>query len=122
MSMAREELSLPGIVLSKASVDGDGGARWAVRLPAHLDHLEQAWSVRVGEPLGGGTSSFTARAWTAKGTPVVLKVAVPDPDFPRQVHTLLAAEGRGYVRVLEHDLSRYAGCWRSWVLRQTGPG
>lgn len=67
-----------------------------------------AWSLQAGEPVGAGTASLTVRARTAAGTPAVLKIAVPDPLFGRPVRTLLAACGRGRVRVLARDVSRNA--------------
>ena len=57
----------------------------------------------MGAPTGGGTSSYVAHALTAAGTSAVVKIALPDPAFDRQVRTLLAADGRGYVRVLAYE-------------------
>lgn len=38
----------------------------------------------------------------------MLKLLIPDPDLGDQIPTLVAADGRGYVRVLAHDLARSA--------------
>jgi streptomycin 6-kinase len=38
----------------------------------------------------------------------VLKLAIPRPDLGAQVRTLADADGRGYVRLLAHDLGRHA--------------
>jgi streptomycin 6-kinase len=106
--VTRRRSDVPDIVASRAAVEGDGGAAWVAALPDVLAGLEEAWSIQVGEPLRGGTASYTARAHSVAGTPAVLKIAVPDPFFGRQVRTLLAAQGRGYVKVLAHDVSRHA--------------
>lgn len=106
--MSRGHHDIPEIVRNKAAVDGDGGAAWVGTLPALVADLEDAWSIHVGAPLGGGTASFTAHARTPVGAPADLKIAVPDPCFALQVRTLLAARGRGYVALLASDVNRYA--------------
>lgn len=106
--MTAGRIHVADIVRRKAASGGDGGETWNAALPDLLAELERTWSMRVGEPLGRGTSSFTAYVRGATGTPAVVKVAVPDPMFGLQVRTLLAAQGRGYVKVLAHDVSRYA--------------
>lgn len=41
-------------------------------------------------------------------TKAVIKLAIPDPDFARQIRTLRAARGAGYVRLHAHDVERHA--------------
>lgn len=100
----------PGSV-SACGVDfarAKGGERWAAALPATIAALAQEWGITVGERLSGGTSSYVASAVTATGEPAVLKLSVPRVDFARVIHTMQAADGRGYVRVLAADPHRYA--------------
>jgi streptomycin 6-kinase len=85
-----------------------GGDRWLAELPATIAALEDRWGIRVGERLSGGTSSYVATAVTASGEPAVVKISVPTVDFDREVRTLRAAGGRGYVRLLAADLDRNA--------------
>jgi streptomycin 6-kinase len=86
------------------------GPGWTFRVARTIAALEREWAIRVGERLPGGTSSYVARATTATGEPAVVKISVPMPavDFAREVRTLRAADGRGYVRVLAHDPARNA--------------
>jgi streptomycin 6-kinase len=70
--------------------------------------LEDRWGITVGERLAGGTASYVATAVTATGEQVVVKISVPGVDFGREVRTLRAAAGRGYVRLLAADLDRNA--------------
>ena len=85
-----------------------GGERWAAGLPATIAALERNWGIAVGARLAGGTSSYVAEATTADGGRAVLKISVPGVGFDRQVRTLQAADGRGYVRVLAADPGRDA--------------
>jgi streptomycin 6-kinase len=86
------------------------GPGWTAHVAGTIEALEREWAIRVGERLPGGTSSYVARATTATGEPAVLKISVPMPavDFAREIRTLRAADGRGYVRVLAHDPARNA--------------
>lgn len=75
--------------------------------------LESDWGITVGGPVAGGTSSYVSSATTADGTAAVLKLVMPTdvnaPDaFINEIRTLLAADGRGCVRVLTHDAARGA--------------
>jgi streptomycin 6-kinase len=85
-----------------------GGRRWTAGLPATIAALEQQWGISVGERLSGGTASYVAKAVTATGEPAVVKISVLGIGFDRQVRTLVAAAGRGYVRVLAADLDHNA--------------
>ena len=85
-----------------------GGDRWLADLPATIAALEDRWGITVGARLTGGTASYVAGAVTATGEPAVVKISVPGVDFDREVRTLRAAAGRGYVRLLAADLDRSA--------------
>jgi streptomycin 6-kinase len=106
--MSRRSLQVPSIVRARAAAAGPAGERWLADLPDTIAAVEAGWPVVVGEQLGGGTSAFVARAATAAGAAAVVKIAVPEPGFPRRVRTLAVAEGRGYVRLLAHDMERDA--------------
>lgn len=106
--MPERSVVLSEVVLAKAAVDGDGGRGWAGALPGMVSDLEDMWSVRIGEQLEGGTSAFVARATRTSGERAVVKIAVPEDEFPREVRTLDLADGRGYVRLLAHDVTRQA--------------
>jgi streptomycin 6-kinase len=104
---------VPDALRRKAAVEGVGCLRWLDELDDLLDQLERDWRIVVGGSMGGGTASFVARATAADGTPAVIKLAMPAAldglealDF--EVRTLLAAAGRGCVRVLKYDPARGA--------------
>jgi streptomycin 6-kinase len=104
-------IALPPVVLARARRLGDPGRRWLAELPALVAELERRWSITVGPPLAGGSASFVARA----GDGAVLKIALPEP-FGEQVRTMVAADGRGYARVLAHDLEH-----RALLMEALGP-
>lgn len=96
------------LVERKALNLGEPGRRWLDELPRLVTDLERRWSITVGEPLDGGTASFTARARTADGAPAVVKIAVPSDDVAAEIRTLRDARGHGYARLLDADPARHA--------------
>lgn len=99
---------IPDRVRARAESLGRPGLAWLGRLPGLVADLAEAWSLRLGEPLGGGSTSLVLRARDPAGAPVVLKVCQPDLDLAGQAATLARAAGRGYVRLLAADLGRGA--------------
>jgi streptomycin 6-kinase len=96
------------IIRRKAQALGDPGQAWLAGLRDLITDLEARWSVRVEQPLSGGTSAYVARARTRAGLDVVLKLGLPDPAFSDESGTLARADGRGYVQLLAHDDERHA--------------
>ncbi len=95
---------LPPTVLRNVAAKGEVGAAWLAALPALVAELERRWSVVVGETMPNATEAYVAETTSAGGQPGVLKLPIPDADKPRrELGVLLAANGRGYARVLEHD-------------------
>jgi streptomycin 6-kinase len=74
--------------------------------------IERSWSITVGETLSGGTAAYVARAVTAAGAEVVLKLAPPEIEgkgnFAYELRALELAAGRGCVRLLVADADRGA--------------
>ncbi|GAA3090786.1 aminoglycoside phosphotransferase family protein [Streptomyces rectiviolaceus] len=106
--MTEPAVEVQPLVRQKAHSLGALGERWLAELPGLVGELERYWSIEVGQPLSGGTTSYVARARTGDGRDAVLKVSLPAPDFASQVRTLRLAEGRGYAQLLAHDLERHA--------------
>jgi streptomycin 6-kinase len=76
-----------------------------------------AWSLRLGEPYGGGEASWVAPAELPDGTPVVLKLNPPEPESEREGDALAFWAGEGAVRLLAEDESR-----RALLLERCEPG
>ena len=95
---------------------GAAGAAWEAGLPGLIADLEQRWSITVGRPLSGGSTSYVARVTCTEGSPAVLKIALSSEVLAEQVATLERADGRGYVRLLRSDPAR-----RALLLERLGP-
>jgi streptomycin 6-kinase len=104
---------VPDALRRKAAAEGAACMRWLAELGDLIDELEREWGIVVGGSIGGGTASFVARATAADGTPAVIKLGMPAALDGREaleleVRALLAAAGRGCVRVLSYDPNRGA--------------
>lgn len=74
------------------------------------------WGLTPERPLPGGSASYVVGVRTRAGEPLVLKVATPDAD-PAGVAALLSrADGRGHVRLHDHDVAH-----RALLLERLGP-
>jgi len=87
--------------LSTYHRDGD---EWIARLPGLVREFVGRWRLELGEPFRpGGDASWAARVIRADGGPGVLKIALPDPVENVAVEMLRVLDGRGAVRLFEHD-------------------
>jgi streptomycin 6-kinase len=94
---------IPMWVRQKAEHRGEVGASWLRALPDIIEELESRWSFVAGSPFIGGTDGYVTRALGTDGTESVLKIAIPGAEFQDKVEVLVAADGRGYVKLLSHD-------------------
>jgi streptomycin 6-kinase len=88
-------------------VYGEAADVWIAGLPALIDELAERWSLTVGPPFGL-SYNYVAPATRADGTPVVLKVGIPDKELISEVEALLLYDGGGIARLLELDRERSA--------------
>ncbi|MBV1855108.1 aminoglycoside phosphotransferase family protein [Catellatospora tritici] len=98
---------IPDGVRRTALERGEAGRAWLAGLPERLDRLRDRWALSFDEVYGNGTAALVLRVRTAD-RPAVLKLAAPGTGFGRQLRTLAAARGRGYVRLHAYDLSEHA--------------
>lgn len=102
--MGGRTVDVPEAVRRKALARGLEGRRWLDRLGLLVGDLERGWGVTVGPTLHGGSESYVAAARTKAGDAAVVKLEMPPyASFAGEVRTLAAADGRGYVRLLDHD-------------------
>jgi len=83
---------------------GPEGRAWIGARPAIVDRVCAAWSLTTGPVLEGGKAALVMRV-RRSGKDAVLKIAPPGVEFASEIATIAAAGGRGYVRLLAHDLS-----------------
>lgn len=78
---------------------------WLERLPGELEACARRWSLALGEPYEVLSFNYVTRATLPDGTPVVLKVGMPDDkEFGMEAEALRFCEGRGMVRLLDADM------------------
>jgi streptomycin 6-kinase len=115
--MVDSDLDIPHQVTLTATSKGRDGLDWLAGLRGLVDELEQHWEIKRGRTLHGGTESFVTEVQTVDGQAAVLKLIIPGCDScAREARTLLAAAGRGYVRLLRFDEARHA-----LLLERLGP-
>ena len=99
---------LPDLVRAKAEAGGDAGRDWLAGLGDLLADCARRWSLTIGEPIDGGTSSYVVRVRDSAGRDAVLKLAVPDFWAPHEIRRITGADGVGYVRALDAEPARGA--------------
>ena len=88
---------------------GAGGRAWIACLPDLVEELERLWGVEARASLVGGSESLVAEAWRADGSAAILKVGLPgSADLTAEATVYRLAAGRGYARLLAHDMGRNA--------------
>jgi streptomycin 6-kinase len=102
-TMNQPSVVVPSLVRAKAEALGESGRAWLDGLTDLIAATEERWSITVGQPMSGGTSSYVAHARTADGRDAVLKLALPHFWAPHEIQRLDNAAGRGYVRLLASD-------------------
>ncbi|NYE71553.1 aminoglycoside phosphotransferase family protein [Microlunatus parietis] len=81
-----------------------GAEEWIERLPGLVAEYARRWRLTIGPTYRpGGDASWAAPAERADGEQVVIKIALPDPDFSAAFAVLRHYDGHGAVRVHEVD-------------------
>jgi streptomycin 6-kinase len=115
--MSDAHVQVPDTVRRKALALGAPGAAWLAGLDCLVRDLAGEWDLRIGRTLPGGSEALVAEARMADGQDAALKIAIPGLDpTASELRTLLAAQGRGYARVLRRDWARSA-----MLLERLGP-
>ena len=85
------------------------GRAWLHALPATVAACAERWSLELTEPpYTYASASIALPARRADGSDAVLKVQFPHPECALEAAALAAWNGRGAVRLLEHDPERWA--------------
>lgn len=93
------------------------GAAWVATLPRLVERAVARWQLRLGEPFGVGTASWTAPGTLPDGTPVVLKLSFPHDEARYEAIALAQWRGGAAVELLAHDPDDWA-----LLLRRAHPG
>ena len=93
----------------RAVAMGDAGSRWIGALDAFMEHLQEAWDVRFGTVLRGGSESLVAEAAMTDGRQAVVKVGLPAyGDLSQEAKVYRLAGGRGYAELFAYEPSANA--------------
>lgn len=104
--MTTRNFKLPEPVRLRAESLGNQGIRWIAGLGESVGYLENAWSIRVGDVLTGGSESLVAKVLRNDGTVAILKLGLPgSADLTTEAKVFRLAAGRGYASLIEHDTS-----------------
>lgn len=111
----------PAVPIPRSLETGAGstpqGAAWVERVPDLVARATQRWSLRLGEPFGVGTASWTAPGTLPDGTPVVLKVTYPHTEASYEAIALRIWRGHSAVELLDHHGADWA-----LLMRRAIPG
>lgn len=98
---------LPSAGLAWAAATQEGRA-WLARLPELVRGCADRWQLTLGHPFDGAQASLAMPATRADGAPVVVKVQFPHRECEHEAAALRRWNGRGAVRLLDHDPERWA--------------
>lgn len=100
-----------------ATLYGAEAEAWIAQLPALIADCAARWSLRLQPPLEPLSYNYVAPVTRADGTGAILKLCSPHDGEAVELATLLHFDGRGSVRVLEHDRAA-----RAMLLERLRPG
>jgi len=100
----------PKLARTVVAWEGRSGRAWLDRLPGLVAELAEVWDLVVGPPYhpGGNISWVAPVRRRTDGLLAVLKVQHPHPESAAEAEGLAAWDGRGAVRLHEHDPERAA--------------
>lgn len=98
-------------------VHGARGREWLTMLPALLDEFRARWLLELDQPFDNLSYNLVIPGHEIHGSPVVLKLGVPCPEFTTEAAALDLFGGEGAVRLLKHDAKRGA-----LLMERAGPG
>ena len=93
------------IILAQYGLDGK---MWLDALPALLASFAERWDLTISPPFENLSYNYVAPAQRVDGTPVVLKLGVPNDELRAEIAALHHFAGRGMVRLLEADAEKGA--------------
>jgi streptomycin 6-kinase len=91
-------MDLPVAFVNKVRRTFEGGAEWLGRLDDVVGQCAAGWGLRECRPVGGLSYNLVCTAVSPQFGEVVLKVAVPNPEFHTEVRALQLYAGRGVCR------------------------
>ncbi|MFF5448206.1 aminoglycoside phosphotransferase family protein [Streptomyces sp. NPDC012888] len=92
-----------GLVETQLRFNGEAGRAFVRALPGRAAEFLQRWELRRTGPAMHGVTALVLPVDRADGTPAALKLQLVDEESAGEPAALRAWDGRGAVRLLEHD-------------------
>jgi streptomycin 6-kinase len=101
MMSVKSSFPMPRNLVDATKLEADGRRRaWMMTLSRTVKHLEQHWSLKLGEPFQpGGQTAWVAPARAEASGDLVLKVAWRHTEAAHEADGLRAWDGQGAVRL-----------------------
>lgn len=87
-------------------VHGESGRQWLSLLPDLLSESCARWSLKLEQPFENLSYNLVIPGSMPDGTEIVLKLGVPCPELLNEAAALSLFDGKGSVRLLDHDAPR----------------
>ena len=87
-------------------VHGAAGLQWLAALPVLLQECRDRWSLELDPPFENLSYNLVLPGKLLDGTPIVLKLGVPCRELTTEAAALVLFQGRGTVRLLDHESTR----------------
>jgi streptomycin 6-kinase len=95
----------PTFVTNVTAAFGDPGRNYLAAIPELLSEATRRWNLVPGDPFLL-SYNYVCAATRVDGTPVVLKIGVPNRELTSEIRTLQLYNGQGACRILEADAGR----------------
>jgi streptomycin 6-kinase len=100
--MSSGDLDLPAEFVRNILGSFPSGTDWLRQLPGLVETAAERWNLTLGSPYPL-SYNYVCRATRRDGTPVVLKIGVPNRELTSEIETLRFYDGQGACRILEGD-------------------
>ncbi|WP_053599759.1 aminoglycoside phosphotransferase family protein [Bacillus sp. FJAT-18017] len=111
-------MNLPSEFVEKITgAFGSDGTRWLENLEGLVAKYAEKWGLTIEGPAGNLTYNYVVKACDKEGTPVILKLGVPNYDFINEARTVRQYNGEACARLLAEDATNGA-----MLLEQLIPG
>lgn len=110
MNVGPDPVAIPEYLVAFGRARGPSGVQWLERLPLLVAELRTRWELELEPPLGDppGAMGWIAPGRLTDGTEVMLKLSWPHTEAESEAAGLRFFDGRGAVRVVASDESRFA--------------
>lgn len=90
-------------IRTQQALYGEQARAWLEQLPQLLAECERRWSLTIHTPVANLSYNYVAPAMRSDGTPVMLKLGVPNKEINAEIEALRLYAGHGICRLLDSD-------------------